>query len=68
MADARLKECPKCRYAGSYIYVAPSKGKGLFEGFTRYYATCVHCGNRTEYYLSEIEAIEAWNKEERHER
>ena len=52
------KELKPCRTCGSIARIYEYN----FEGYTRYAGKCDTCGDRTQFYTSEQEAIEAWNR------
>ena len=54
MKDDALRRCPRCK--------RKAYGVGEYQGGEFLYWTECICGERTSYYKSQEEAIEAWNR------
>lgn len=59
--EYNILTCPSCGMDACIHQVI----KGY--AYRRWYVGCLNCGRATTYYKTKLEAIRAWNKEEKNE-
>ena len=54
--DSVLKKCPFCGGEGRIVHTTPT------SGHSKWFISCNECNADTDFYKTDDEAIEAWNK------